>query len=332
MEIDHKAIKGVRIMLEHILLPLDGSTLAERVLPHAVSLTEAFGSKLTLLRVVYQDEEMNSSGFVNPMEWQMRKTEAEAYLKSVQTRLSEAEIESDVQIIEGKPAQQIVDFAHQNNVQLLVMASHGSSGISEWNINSTVQKVLLRAKMPVMIVRSYQEPQETLKGLNYKNIMIPLDGSTRAECTLPLAESISAVQNGTVFLSHIVEEPHLPCQTPLSEDEEAVIEQLNTINEKESKKYLQAVKDRLNIDKIETIVERSKKATYSLHKIIEREKIDLVLLSAHGFSGDNCWPYGKITLNFIAFGTTPLIIFQDLSIDEFGKTLAETYAEQSKGH
>lgn len=319
-------------MLDHILLPLDGSPLAERVLPHAVSLTVAFGSKLTLLRVIFQDENPNFSGFINPMEWQMRKTEAEAYLKSIQKRLSEVDIESDVQIIEGKPAQQIVDFAHQNNVQMLVMASHGSSGISEWNINSTVQKVLLRAKMPVMIVRSYQEPQETLKGLTYENLLVPLDGSTRAECTLPLAESISAVQNSTVFLSHIVEEPHLPSQTPLSEEEEAVIEKLNAINEKESIKYLNTIKERFNIDRIETIIERSKKTTYTLHKIIERENIDLVLLSAHGLSGDNCWPYGKITLNFIAFGTTPLIILQDLSRDEFGKTLAEVYAEQSKGH
>ena len=319
-------------MLEHILLPMDGSVLAERVLPHAISLTEAFGSKLTLLRVVYQDDDSNSCGFVNPMDWQMRKTEAESYLKSLQNRLSEVDIECEVNIIEGKPAQQIVDFAHQNQVDLILMSSHGSSGVSEWNINSTVQKVLLRAKMPIMIIRAYQEPYEALKGLTYKNLLLPLDGSKRAECTLPLAESISAVHNARVFLSHIVEEPHLPCQTPLSEDEIEVIERLNEINEKESKKYLMSLKERLNIKRVETIIERSKKATFTLHNIIEREKIDLVLLSAHGFSGDNRWPYGKIPLNFIAFGTTPLIIIQDLSRDEFGITLAERYAEQSKGH
>jgi hypothetical protein len=69
-----------------------------------------------------------------------------------------------------------------------------------------------------------------------------------------------------------------------------------------------------------------------LHEIIDRENIDLVLMSAHGYSGDNRWPYGKISLNFIAYGTTPIIIFQDLSKEEFGETLAEIYAEQSKGH
>ncbi|MFU8826738.1 MAG: universal stress protein [Brevefilum sp.] len=319
-------------MLEHILLPMDGSALAERVLPHAVSLTNAFGSKLTLLRVLYHEESAVSHDLVNPLDWQIRKTEAESYMKSLQDRLSEINIESEVQIVEGKPAQQIIEFAHDNHVQMIVMSSHGSSGISEWNINSTVQKVLLRAKMPVMIVRAYQDPHDKLEGLTYERIMVPLDGSKRAECTLPLAESISSEQNSTVFLSHIVEVPHLPCQTPLSEEEEAVIERLNTINEKETQKYLSALVEQLNIEKIETIIERSHKATFTLHKIIEREGIDLVLLSAHGSSGDSCWPYGKIPLNFIAFGTTPLIIMQDLSKDEFEKSLAELHAEQTKGH
>lgn len=319
-------------MLEHILLPLDGSVLAEQVLPHAVSLTEAFGSKLTLLRVVHQHEDSDSSGFVNPVDWQMRKAEAEAYLTMVQDRLEEVEIECEVQLVEGKPAKQIVDFAQHNHVQMIIMSSHGSSGVSEWNINSTVQKVLLRARMPVMIIRAYQEPHEGLSGLTYQKLMLPLDGSKRAECTLPLAESISTVQQSTVFLTHIVEEPHFPCQTPLSEEEGSVLENLITISEKEAKKYLSGLLDRLNIERLNVIVERSKKATFTLHQIIEREQIDLVLLCAHGFSGDNSWPYGKIPLNFIAFGTTPLIIIQDLSEGEFGKSLAELFAEQTKGH
>ncbi len=319
-------------MLEHILLPLDGSALAERVLPHAVALSKAFDSKLTLLRVVFQEEDENCHSMINPIDWQMRKTEAESYLKSVKTRLEEIDIENEVQIIEGKPAHQIIEFAKQNAVNLILMSSHGSSGVSEWNINSTVQKVLLRAMSPVMIIRAYQEPDENLTGLSYKKIMVPLDGSKRAECILPLAESISAVQNSKMILTHIVEEPCLPCQTPLSDDEQAVIEKLNEINYKESEKYLTQLKEQLDEENVEMIIQGSQKPTIALHDIIEREQIDLVLLCAHGYSGDNRWPYGKVALNFIAFGTTPIIILQDLSRDEIEKSLAELYAEQSKGH
>lgn len=319
-------------MLEHILLPLDGSSLAEKVLPHAVALAEAFDSKLTLLRVVHKEVFADQQGMVNPMEWQMRKSEAEAYLSSVQKRLKDVDVESDIQIVEGRPAQQIIDFARNANVRFIIMSSHGGSGISPWNINSTVQKVLLRAFIPVMIVRAYHESQEELSGLNYDRLFLPLDGSKRAECILPLAKSICAVQDSTVFLAHIVEEPKLPRQTPLDEEVEALIKKLREINYEEAEKYIKGIKEQFTETKVETIIECSKKPTIALHNIIDREKIDLVLLSAHGYSGEARWPYGKIALNFIAYGTTPLIIIQDLSKDEVGKSLAEKYAEQSKGH
>ena len=319
-------------MLEHILLPLDGSSLAERVLPHALALSEAFQSKLTLLRVVYQEKEADQHGLVNPMDWQMRKSEAEAYLKSVQNQLREVDVESEIKIMEGKPAQQIIGFAQDENVDMIILSSHGSSGISAWNINSTVQKVLLRAFMPVMIIRAYTEGYESLTGLQYDRIFIPLDGSRRAECVLPLAKSICEKQQSDVFLTHIVEEPKLPRQTPLSEEIESLIDELREINCADAEKYMKEVKDQFPKGIVETIIETSKKPTVALHDIIDREKIDLVMLSAHGYSGENRWPYGKIALNFISYGTTPLIVIQDLSKDEIGQTLAEKYAEQSKGH
>jgi nucleotide-binding universal stress UspA family protein len=319
-------------MLNHILLPLDGSPLAEKVLPHAIALAEAFDSELTLLRVVFRDSQANQQGMVNPMNWQMRKSEAESYLKAVQNKLAELNIHSKVQIMEGSPAQQIIEFAQNESVDLIILSSHGRSGISAWNINSTVQKVLLRAYMPVMIIRAYQESSGELLGLKYERLFLPLDGSRRAECILPLAKSICTAQGSKIFLAHVVEEPKLPRQTPLSDDVESLIDELRQINIKEAEKYMQEIENQFQQENYEIIIESSKQPTVALHNLIDREKIDLVLLSAHGYAGENRWPYGKIALNFIAYGTTPLIIIQDLSKDEFGKSLAEKYAEQSKGH
>lgn len=319
-------------MFEHILLPLDGSSLAERVLPHAVSLSGAFDSQLTLLRVIYKGSEEDQSDIINPMAWQMRKSEAEAYLKSVQNRLADVDIDSEIKIIEGSPAEQICNFAANEEVDLIILSSHGSSGVSAWNINSTVQKVLLRAYMPVMIIRAYKEEYGSLVGLKYERIFLPLDGSKRAECILPLAKSICKEQNSKVFMTHIIEEPNLPRQTPVSDEITSVIDQLREINFEETKNYFDQVKDQFSPDNVETIIESSKKPSIAMYNIIDREKIDLVVLSAHGHSGESRWPYGKIALSFIVYGTTPLIILQDLSADEVSKSLAEKFSEQSKGH
>ena len=153
-------------MLDHILLPLDGSSLAERVLPHSISLFEAFNSKLTLLRVVYQEKNADQNRIINPIDWNMRKSEADAYLKIVQNRLKEVGVDCEIQVVEGNPAQEIIEFAKQADVDLIILSSHGKSGPSSWNINSTVQKVLLRAYMPLMIIRAYKEiPSASIKNL-----------------------------------------------------------------------------------------------------------------------------------------------------------------------
>jgi nucleotide-binding universal stress UspA family protein len=318
-------------MFEHILLPLDGSTLAERVLPHAVALVKAFNSQLTLLRVIHNVEE-DQNNIINPVDWQMRKSEAEAYIKSVQDRLADIDVSCNMKIIEGSPPQQIIEFARNEDVKLIILSSHGSSGVSAWNINSTVQKVLLRAFMPVMIIRAYKEDFDSLVGLKYNRLLLPLDGSKRAECILPLAESICDAQDSKVFLTHIIEEPNLPRQTPIGEDVQSILEQLKEINFKEANTYLEQISNQFDPSHVETIIEYSDKPSISIHNIIDREQVDLVMLSAHGYSGGSRWPYGKIALSFIVYGTTPLIILQDLSPDEIEKSLAEKYSEQSKGH
>jgi nucleotide-binding universal stress UspA family protein len=269
---------------------------------------------------------------INPMAWQMRKSEAEAYLQTVKTRLADVDLESEVQVLEGGPAQQIINYTRDEDVKLIILSSHGSSGPSEWNINSVIQKVLLRAFVPVMIIRVYQETSEELSGLTYERIFLPLDGSKRAECILPLAKSICAAHDSKIFLAHIVEEPKLPRQTPINDEDKKLISRLTEINIKESEKYFDTLSDQFEGQNVEKIIETSQKPTIALHNLVDRENIDLVILTAHGYSGENRWPYGNIALNFIAYGTTPLLINQDLSEDEVAKTLAEKYAEQSKGH
>jgi hypothetical protein len=76
----------------------------------------------------------------------------------------------------------------------------------------------------------------------------------------------------------------------------------------------------------------SENSAASLHDLVEQESVDMVMLSAHGYSGGIKWPYGSMVINFIGYGTTPLLIVQDLSPDEVERTKAEMYAREYKGH
>ncbi|MFN2283649.1 MAG: universal stress protein [Anaerolineae bacterium] len=318
-------------ILDHILVPLDGSSLAECVLPHAVALAQAFGARVTLLRVVTKPYDTDQEQTIDPLRWHMRKTEAESYLDSVATRLREAEFEVDKVTLEGEVANNVIEFAHEHDVGLILLSSHGQSGLSEWNVSSVVQKIILRAYMPVMIVRAYQTPPDDLMGLRYKRVLVPLDGSQRAECVLPLASQLVCSHDAQLLLAHAVRKPEVPRHMPLAEAETKLVERIIKYNRLEAEKYLVDLEDRLECD-VQSHLLESKNTAAALHDLVQREGIDLVALSAHGYSSSPRWPYGSMALNFIAYGTTPLLVMQDMSSEELEQTQAEMATKESKGH
>jgi nucleotide-binding universal stress UspA family protein len=79
-------------MFEHILVPLDGSALAEKVLPHAVTMGQTFAARITLLRVVERGPDAEMQSVIDPLNWEIRKSEAQAYLDQIRARLAETDL------------------------------------------------------------------------------------------------------------------------------------------------------------------------------------------------------------------------------------------------
>ena len=132
-------------MFDHILIPLDGSLLAECVLPHIVAFAHTANARVTLLHVLDQEPTYGSMKGVDPVDWAFRKAEAEAYQQGISDRLRKAGLETSAAIIEGRAADGIINYAHDHKVDLIALSSHGRSGLSGWNISSVVQKVLYRS-------------------------------------------------------------------------------------------------------------------------------------------------------------------------------------------
>jgi len=318
-------------MFEDLLVPLDGSSLAECVLPHAVALTRMFGGRVTLLRVLETLRPAERGRYVDPLDWHIRKAEATAYLDGVLSRLRALEIEARTALVEGQPAEQIIDYARSEKVSLILLASHGRSGLSGWNISSVVQKTILRAYVPTMIVRAYHTTPPDLDGLRYGNVLVPLDGSQRAECVLPLASVLTRSHASQLILAHVVCKPEVPRRSPLAKEEATLVDQITECNRREAARYFDQLRSRLS-GSIETRLIVDRDVTAALHEVIEREHVDLVVLSAHGYSGGSRWPYGSVALNLIAYGVTPLLIVQDLRPNQVQKTEAEIALTESKGH
>jgi nucleotide-binding universal stress UspA family protein len=325
------SVQEERAMFDHVLVPLDGSPLAECVLPHAVALARALEAQVTVLRVLERPRATDPTRSIDPLGWHIRKAEAETYLGEVVARLRKTGLRATRILLEGQAAERIIEFAHDQDVSLILLGSHGRSGLSGWNVSGVVQKVILRVGMPTMIVRAYQSVTDDLSGLRYRRLLVPLDGSQRAECVLPLATMLARFHESQLLLTHVVHEPEIPRRASPTQEEIELARQLTERNRLEASKRLEQLSSGLAAN-VQTRLLVDDSVASTLHTLVKREDIDLVVLSAHGYSGETQWPYGGVALNFIAYGTTPLLIVQDLSQDELEVTQAEMAAREYKGH
>jgi nucleotide-binding universal stress UspA family protein len=317
-------------MFNRILLPLDRSALAECVLPHAIAIARAFESQVTLLHVMDTPREARWRRAMDPLNWQIHKAEATTYLHGVDLRLQAAGVLTEAHILEGVAAEQIIGFSDTHASQLIILSSHGQSGLSEWGASSVVQKIAQRVRTSVMIVRAAQPVAPDVTGLRYQRILVPLDGTQRAETILPAAATLARAHDAQIVLAHLVQQPAMPRRTPPSREDIELADQLVARNQVEATQYLDQLQSRLT-GEVEARVLVSDHLAATLHDLVEQEKADLVLLSAHGMSNQTRGPYGDVASNLIAYGTTPLVIMQEGSQTPTAPTPIEAANDESEG-
>ncbi len=144
--------------LGKMLIPLDGSPLAEAVLPRAVELAKDSGAKVELLRAV----EAYTLPGVDPTEAQIKVVEeGEAYLRDVAGRLKAEGVRSvETSVWYGPAANAIVEAARLHKVDLIAMTTHGRSGLGRLILGSVAESVLRGTTVPILLIRAARAPVE----------------------------------------------------------------------------------------------------------------------------------------------------------------------------
>ena len=317
-------------MFDRILVPLDGSELATCVLPYAVGVARALGSNITLLHVLERDDA--PTGVVNPVDWQLQRMEAQSYLESLRARLGRATPHSpDLQMLEGTAAVSIIEYARNHKCGLLAMSSHGQSGLNGWNMSSVVQKVIDRARNSILLVRAYQQDsafaEEHGEAFRFRRILVPLDGSQRAESILPIVTALAHFWDAELVFVHVVVRTELIQRLPLTAEDVLLLDQVTQRNLAQASHYFAALQTRLPLAS-RLQIEVGTSVADTLHNLVEQAEVDLVVLCAHGHSGQQQRPYGSIATSFLTYGTTPLLVMQDLPPHEILLSKAEQMAEE----
>jgi len=316
-------------MTKKILVPLDGSKLAEMALPHAVALARANLYGITLLRVVPQPVFSNSISWAfapaaNVFEgWEDEVRYESEYLEVMATRLRTLGIEVETRLLEDDPASALVAFAGRHpDAAFIVMSTHGRSGLSRWLLGSVAEKVLHASPVPLLLVRPRENDElpGTIEVPSYRSILVPLDGSELSAQALDQAEVLANEFDATITLVSAVSDA--PVQTeimtppalPIDWDDEA----------DKLRAYLDETPARLVAEgyRVSTHLEFGPAAEAILH-VAEQVHADLIVMSTHGRSGLARLWLGSVAMKVVQAASLPVLLVRSKQ--------SVAHAESTKG-
>jgi nucleotide-binding universal stress UspA family protein len=282
-----------------ILVPLDGSNLAELALPYAEELAAAFSSELVLLYVS------------EPAESQYRHMH-KLYMEEVAGRMRNRVKKVNPVVLTGKSAEEIIGYAEKNDVGLIIITSHGRSGILSWATGSVTSKVLHAARVPLLLIRATRPPRKVLQKHLLERILLPLDGSAAGEAAVPYAQEIMVRLGSEVILFGVVPAgQHIRTVGGLDyilypEEQLGVFK--TEARENLDKVYRQ-LKGREGTVRIELKVgDKSGDIAREIINFAEENEVSLIAISSHGHSGIERWVFGSIANRVVQASEVPVLM------------------------
>jgi nucleotide-binding universal stress UspA family protein len=282
-------------MWKKILVPLDGSDLAELALPYAQELVSAFDSELILLYVS------------EPAEHEYLHMH-QLYLEKVAVQMKKLVKRVSPLVVSGKPAEEIVKYTEKNDIGLIIMASHGHSGIIPWATGGIASKVIDATGVPLLLIKT-TKPRRKTKGKHLiSRILLPLDGSEAGEAAITRVKELKFRFEAEVILLEVVPEGrHI--RTIGGLDYILFPEQELETFKTEAKAYLGEVYKRLQRGKGELKVEiKSGEVAKEILNYAKRKKASLIAISSHGHSGMTKWVFGSTAQEIIQDSPIPVLV------------------------
>jgi len=296
-------------MFTKILIPLDGSKVAERVLPFAQMLAGALQLPIELLGVVdiavmTAHIAADKARYLDKMITEGERFSRE-YLDKTAAKFSGLAVSCTVQ--RGRAADVITECASAQPATLIAMATHGRSGVNRWLLGSVAEKVLRGTKSPLFLVRAGFD-DNAATAVSLKTIVVPLDGSELAEAVLPTVTEVAKALNLEVVLCRAYElaasayygsEAYLPNYEEMTQQVRA-----------EAEAYLREKAEVLKgagLAKVSVVVVEGSGAEQIIRYAREHHDA-LVAMSTHGRSGVGRWVLGSVTEKVVRHSDDPVLV------------------------
>ena len=293
-------------MYEKILVPLDGSEFSEVALPYAEELAGRLGSAVTFLYV----SESADDQYRRMREFYLEKIAEDT--KHAAARYAKSPGKMDIKVnsvlLTGNPAEQILNYADKEEIGLIVMATHGRSGIGRWALGSVADKVVRSATQPVALIRAKNARPDIRKNGILSRVLITLDGSEEGETAVPCISALVTSLKTEVVLLQVLATGY---QTLTAEGYEYVVfpEQQMESDRAHAKDYLEKTAAKMKQPGM-TIRSEVKfgNAAEEIVSFADEIKADMVAMATHGRSGLGRWVLGSVAERVVRSGNTPVLL------------------------
>jgi nucleotide-binding universal stress UspA family protein len=291
-------------MYHTLLVPLDGSAYSERALPMAVSMARHLKARVFLVRAA------SALAFpgADATDAQVHAVrEARTYLEVLAAGLSGQGVDIEVAVPFGDAAGEILVEISLRKADLVIMCTHGRSGLGRWIYGSVAEQVLHHSRVPVLLVQPTGDAMTLAPEAGRTSFLVPLDGSAFAEAALPHAAAMARAFGGRILLLRTFEPPIAAYSYAVVSPVQAPTEEL----QQEAQHYLNEVAARLRSDglPVETIVREGWPAN-----IIARQGAalgpGLIVMATHGRTGVARLFLGSVALEIVRRSPLPVMLIR----------------------
>ena len=296
-------------MYTRMVIPLDGSQVAEQVLPYARFLAKALAIRVNLLQVIDPDA---VALLANPEQGRYIDTvlddltrDGRAYLQTVAQSIAGASVECLVE--KGKAEDVLIERAAADKDSLMIMATHGRSGIQRWLLGSVADKVLHGTTNHVLLIRATEQGKSAGDAV-LKTVIVPFDGSPLAEQVLPHVADLAKRLGLEIILTRAYALPPAVAPDAYGTYTEELINQL----EADARAYLTAKLDGLKqkgLKNITTVPDFGYGAE-EIIKIARQTPDNFIAMCSHGRSGIRRWVLGSVTERVVRHSGDPVLIIR----------------------
>ena len=297
-----------------ILVPLDGSPLAEQALPLAAEIAQRSGAKLRLALVHELPPppfDSQAAKLFTSIEVASRKAER-AYLRGVQARVRQGGTRlSSAVTLSGPVGPTLAKHVGELGIDLVVMATHGRGGLRRSWMGSVADHLIRHLQVPVLLVRSPEGQPTPQRAGGLGQIMVPLDGSPLAEEALDAAARIARLWDAELTLVQVVR-PVLLSAEPAMPVPSAYDEEFTTMWRSQAQDYLDGVIERLQGEGLRAsgVALIGWNATDSILDLARPERVGMVVIATHGRGGLRRFALGSVADKLVRSADVPVLVYR----------------------